>query len=144
MLPTSKVLVTSPRSRIARAHVGEQLAEVAERIPRSRMLLPAILPPNTSDSTLPSNVSTLFLSVMPGMLAASLPETPGQPNAFASFCMLMGSTSPLNETSMSAAPRLPNAKCSMSMPPSNTGSRVGRVSAKFMPCATNSSSAAPP
>ena len=59
-----------------------------------------MLPPNTCDSTLPSNVSTLFLSVTPGIAAASVPENSGQPNAFASFCMLIGSTAPLNATSM--------------------------------------------
>ena len=67
------------------------------------------------------------------MLAAIVPANSGQPKALASSGMLMGSTSPLNDTSMSGAPRLPMTKCSMAMAPSNTGSLAGRVSAKLVP-----------
>ncbi len=112
--------------------------------PARRMLLPTIRPPNTSDSTLPSNVSTLSLSVTPGTWRPACPENSGQPNAFASSGMLIGSTLPLNATSMLSPSRLPSDSVSMASAPSNTGSLVGFVTRKPAPCARNSIVAAPP
>ena len=75
------------------------------------------------------------MSVTPGMLAASVPENSGQPNAFASSGMLIGSTVSLERHFHVARAEIgDHDSVSMASAPSNTGSLVGRVSAKPVPC----------